>query len=114
MLYSGYSSILCVVTMIKFAIYFKTPQNDTKFENTYQDFLALVERMPHIQRRQVVHVLGSPQGKPIYNRSLELYFNDQDILQQALLSPQGQEAGKELAKFENGTIDIFYGEVYEA
>jgi uncharacterized protein (TIGR02118 family) len=99
--------------MVKFVVCFKHPKENTKFENSYQDFLALVERMPNIQRRQVVHVLGAPQGKADYFRVLELYFADINTLQQTLLTPQGQEAGGELAKFDAGTVEIYYGDVYE-
>jgi uncharacterized protein (TIGR02118 family) len=100
--------------MIKFSISFKHPQDPESFESTYQDFLALAERMPNIQRRQVVHVLGSPFGKTTYSRVLEFYFADVTILQESLRSTAGQEAGAELNKFEAGLIDLFYGDVYEA
>jgi uncharacterized protein (TIGR02118 family) len=99
--------------MIKFVVAFRKPQDNATFEDRYQDFLALAERMPALQRRQVVHVLGSPQGQPAYERLLELYFSSMDVLQAALLSPIGQEAGAELAKFPASSADLWYGEVYE-
>lgn len=100
--------------MVKFVIAFKHPAHPEAFENAFQDFLALVERMPDIQRRQVMHVVGAPQGKAGYYRVLEIYFADQSTLERSLLSPQGQEAGRELARFEAHTIEAFYGHVYEA
>lgn len=100
--------------MLKFCVMFRLPEGDTEvFENAYNDFLALAERMPGIQRRQVVLTLGSPLGMPPYYRILELYFQDQAALEQSLLSPAGQEAGGELRRFPNGSYDIFFGEVYE-
>ncbi len=99
--------------MVKFVVCFKHPKDSGKFENSYQDFLALVERLPNIQRRQVVHVIGSPQGKADYFRILELYFADAETLQQTLLTPQGQEAGAELARFDVGSVVIYFGDVYE-
>lgn len=100
--------------MVKFVIAFKHPTQPEAFENAFQDFLALAERMPNIQRRQVLHVVGAPQGKADYYRLLELYFADQPTLEQSLISPQGQEAGRELARFEANTLEVFYGHVYEA
>lgn len=99
--------------MMKFCVYFRPPANLHDFEQAYTDFLALVERMPSIQRRQVLHVLGSPQGKPPYYRGLELYFADQDTLKAALMSKAGQEAGNELARFAPGSFDVFFAETYE-
>lgn len=99
--------------MIKFVVAFRKPQNTDDFENAYNDFLALIERMPHIQRRQVVHVLGSPQGDAPYERLLETYYETEALLREALLSKQGQEAGNELGRFEAGSFDVFFAEVYE-
>jgi uncharacterized protein (TIGR02118 family) len=99
--------------MIKFAVMFRQPDNMADFENAYNDFLALVERMPNIKRRQVVHVLGSPLGDPPYHRLLEIYFDSEDLFKAALLSPQGQEAGNELARFKPGSFDVQFAEVYE-
>ena len=61
--------------MIKFMILFGPPEDAERFENVYQDFLALVERMPNILRRQVVHVTGSPQGAPQSTASLNSTLN---------------------------------------
>ena len=99
--------------MVKFMILFRQPEDVDKFENVYQDFLALVERMPHIQRRQVVHVTGSPQGAPEYYRILEIYFESSDRQTEALMSPEGQEAGSELNRFESGSFQLLFADVYE-
>ncbi len=99
--------------MVKFMILFRQPEDLDKFENVYQDFLALVERMPHIQRRQVVHVTGSPQGAPEYYRLLEIYFESSEIQQEALMSPEGQEAGTELNRLDSGSFQLLMADVYE-
>ena len=99
--------------MIKFMILFRQPEDVDKFENVYQDFLALVERMPHIQRRQVVHITGSPQGAPEFYRILEIYFETSDLQREALLSPVGQEAGTELNRLPSDSFQLLYADVYE-
>lgn len=100
--------------MVKFMMLFhKTDDLDT-FENRYNDFLALIERMPDIQRRQVINVLGSPIGQPRYYRILEIYFNDVAQMQDSLRSKAGQEAGGELARrFPADTVEAMFAEVYE-
>jgi uncharacterized protein (TIGR02118 family) len=99
--------------MVKFIILFRKPPLPDKFENTYNDFLALVERMPDVRRRQVVHVTGSPFGESPYYRFLEIYFDNESAMRAALLSPAGQEAGAELQKFPQKTFEVAYAEVFE-
>lgn len=84
------------------------------FENRYNNLLALCERIPDIQRRQVVSVLGSPSGKPRYHRLLELYFADQAAMETALRSKAGQEAGRELTqRFPSGSVETAWADVFE-
>jgi len=99
--------------MIKFMILFGQPEDADSFENIYQDFLALVERMPNILRRQVAHVTGSPQGSPETYRILEIYFESTDKQTEALMSAVGQEAGSELARLPGGSAQLLFAEVYE-
>ncbi len=100
--------------MIKFMILFERPEDADSFESVYADFLALVERMPNIMRRQVVHVTGSPQGAPSLYRILELYFDSTDAQTEALMSPVGQEAGRELFKrLPKDSFQLLMADVYE-
>ena len=99
--------------MIKFMILFGPPEDAESFENVYQDFLALIERMPNILRRQVVHVTGSPQGAPKVHRILEIYFESTDAQTEALMSPMGQEAGKELRRLPEDSYQLLLTDVYE-
>jgi uncharacterized protein (TIGR02118 family) len=99
--------------MVKFSILFGVPAETLGFENLYNDFLALVERMPGITRREVSNVIGSPRGDSPFYRMLEVYFESYDQLDAALNSPAGQEAGGELSKFPAGTFEMLFAEVYE-
>ena len=99
--------------MIKFVVQFRQPTDMNNFENAYNDFLALVENMPNIVRRQVVHITGSPLGQSPYYRALELYFDTVDTMRAALMTPAGQEAGNELARFAENSFEVFFAEVFE-
>lgn len=101
--------------MIKFMVMFRQPVNAERFENTFQDFLALVERIPNILRRQVVHVTGSPAGASEYYRILEIYFESLEIQTEALMSAEGQEAGRELYRLlkDKDSFELLYADVYE-
>lgn len=99
--------------MVKFMILFRKPKDVGAFENSYNDFLALVERMPDITRRQVVDVVGSPQGEAPFYRMLEVYFNSSEAMQDSLRSPAGQEAGKQLTSFPAKSTEMLFAEVFE-
>lgn len=100
--------------MVKFMVIFLKPANVAAFEDAYNAFLAQAERMPHLIRRQVVDVLGSPLGAAPYHRILELYFDDQAQMEASLRSRPGQEAGAELQKrFPARSFEVIYAEVYE-
>jgi uncharacterized protein (TIGR02118 family) len=100
--------------MIKFMITFSTPAKVDVFERAYNDLLALVERMPDIERRQVVNVLGSPIGEAPFYRILEIYFASVEQMEASLRSSAGQETGAELGKrFPAGKYSAFFAEVYE-
>jgi uncharacterized protein (TIGR02118 family) len=99
--------------MVKFMILFRQPADLSAFESSYNDFLALVERMPDVARRQVISVLGSPQGESPYYRILEVYFAEEGQMRAALLSRAGQEAGGQLLTFPRGSFEAIFADVYE-
>ena len=99
--------------MFKFMMVFYQPDDIPAFENTYNDLLALVERMPDIKRRQVINVVGSPQGASPYYRILEVYFEDQKTMQTSMLGERGQEAGAEINKLPTNTYEMIFAEVFE-
>ncbi len=100
--------------MVKFVILFHTPDELENFEFAYNNFLAAVEQMPGIQRRQVNTILGSPTRQERYYRALEIYFDTYEALDAALKSETGQKAGHELASgFEPDTFETYFADVYE-
>ncbi|NWF70338.1 MAG: EthD family reductase [Chloroflexi bacterium] len=99
--------------MVKFTIIFRKPSKLEAFESQYNHFLALVEQMPLITRRQVNSVLGSPLGESPYYRVLEVYYDSYEHMQESLTSAAGQEAGSELRKFTLGTYQMMFADVFE-
>jgi len=99
--------------MFKFMIIFYKPASLEKFENSYNDLLALVERMPYIIRRQVIDVVGSPLGESRIYRILEVYYDDQGKMEESLRSSSGQEAGGEISRFPAKSFELIFAEVYE-
>jgi uncharacterized protein (TIGR02118 family) len=99
--------------MVKFMILFHKPADTETFEIRYNEFLALVERMPLAIRRQVINVIGSPMGEARLYRILEVYFDDTASMEAALRSFAGQEAGKHLNAFPRGSFEMVFADIYE-
>ena len=100
-------------TMLKFMLMFRQPDDLEAFENSYNDLLALIERMPNILRRQVVAVTGSPVGIAPYYRILEIYFADEQTMEASLMTAIGQEAGGQIQTFPPGSFELLFADVYE-
>lgn len=99
--------------MIKLTVLYREPANREAFELFYTQNLALMERIPHVIRRQVSHVFGSPDAQTPYYRSLELYFEDRDKLDEAMTSAQGEAAGQHLMAQAAELAELYFSEVYE-
>jgi len=99
--------------MVKLTILFHQPPDLTTFEARYNQNLALLEQLPGIRRRQACFVIGSPAGPSPYYRMLELYFDNRDALDTALLSPEGRHAGADLMAYVGHAADLVFAEVFE-
>ena len=104
--------------MVKFTIIFYRPPEVrlADFEPVYVAFLALVEQIPNIQRRQVVDVVGSPEGRTRFYRFLELYFEDRETMNAALNTEAGQAAGAalfEIVEPQGFRFETLFADVYE-
>ncbi|GAB4511214.1 MAG: hypothetical protein OHK0046_09000 [Anaerolineae bacterium] len=99
--------------MFKFMMIFYHPADLERFEDSYNDLLALVERMPQIVRRQVSSVTGTPTGSSHYYRILEVYFESQQRMNESLMSAAGQEAGGQIQTFPPGSFEMIFADVYE-
>ncbi len=101
--------------MFKFMIIFRQPEPTEirSFEIAYTRLLTHVEKMPHILRRQVISVVGSPVGVSPYYRILEVYFPDRVHMEEAMRSEAGQQAGAQLIGFDEGLVDMVFADVYE-
>jgi len=99
--------------MVKLVLLFKKPTDENAFEEAYNRSLAMLEQMPNILRRQANMVLGGPTGASPYYRILELYFQDFEMLDAALTTPQGTEAGQYLMSFAAELVELIFVDVFE-
>jgi len=99
--------------MVKLVLLFKHPSDIDVFEQHYNNNLALLEQLPGITRRQANMVLGSPLGKSPYYRILELYFDDFEALDAAMISTIGVQAGQQLMETVGHLVESIFVDVFE-
>ncbi len=102
--------------MYKLVVLFEQPLNEMEFQENWQTFMSLAEKMPRLRKeivssvQQVVHSVDGRQ----YTRIHELLFDSRDALEVALQSKAGQEAGQFLQNFTSGRMVLLTAEHMEA
>ncbi len=87
--------------------------SEAAFERVYNALLAQLEKMPGVERRRVASVTGSPRPPAAFYRLLTLDFADESALQDALLSPAGQAAGRILQDMPRTLYELLFADAYE-
>ena len=78
--------------------------------NWSEYFVPLAERMPGVRRVVVGRTVGAPGLLPDILLVHELHFDDLDSLRRAMVSPEGQAAGRALMSFAASRADLFFAE----
>lgn len=102
--------------MYKLVILFLPPFAWATFEQGWQKFLGMAEKMPGL-RKEVVSdidqlVFGPPNMN--YKKIHELYFDSREALETALTSEAGQKAGQWLHSFTQGRFLLMVARHMEA
>jgi uncharacterized protein (TIGR02118 family) len=102
--------------MYKLVILFEQPLNEVEFQDNWQTFMGLAEKLPRL-RREVVsgveQVVHAPDGRQ-YTRIHELIFDSREALETALQTKAGQEAGQFLQNFTSGRMVLLSADHKEA
>lgn len=100
--------------MVKLVALYRKPADVAAFEQHYfQTHLPLARRMPGLIRAEVARVEGSPTGDSPYHFIAELYFESHDALRQAMGSPEGREAARDLMGFARDLVSLHVAAVLE-
>ncbi|MCL4540473.1 MAG: EthD family reductase [Bacteroidetes bacterium] len=100
--------------MVKLVALFKKPTDPTSFEEHYENVhLPLINKMPGMKRIEISKVTGAPMTQPQFYRMAEMYFDDQNALNTAIVSPEGMASAKDLMGFARDVVQIFFAEVRE-
>jgi len=71
----------------------------------------LAEKMPGLIKMEVSKVIGAPGGESDLHLIAEMYFESKDALLEALSSPEGRAAGKDLRGFAGPIISMHIAEL---
>ncbi len=96
--------------MVKLVILVRKAAANGDFQRCYQRNLDLLRRMPGVQRVQSSDVFGGPAGDAPYARMVEVVFASRSALDQALKSPEGVAAGKDLITYTDAAVEMFFAE----
>ena len=99
----------------KVIVLFGKPKDTKLFDEQYlNDHVPLVKQMPGVRKYTINRILSAPRGEPAYYQTVELEFDNMDMLKKALDSPPGREAGRHSLKIATGGITFMYAESKEA
>jgi uncharacterized protein (TIGR02118 family) len=98
--------------MVKLVALFKKPADTNSFEEHYiNTHIPLIEKMPGMKRLETAKVTGAPMTVPQFYRMAEMYFENQQALNAAMMSPEGVAAAKDLMSFAKDVVQMFFADV---
>ncbi|GGE25944.1 hypothetical protein GCM10011571_30110 [Marinithermofilum abyssi] len=99
--------------MVKLIALYRHPEDQQAFDDHYENVHApLAQKMPGLQRLEVTKIAGTPMGEQApYYLEAAMYFESEEALKQAMGSPEGRAAAKDLMGFAGPLVTMMIGEV---
>jgi hypothetical protein len=96
--------------MHKLVILIEPVENMQMFDDMWPEFLHQAEALPGLRREATSRVERFLFGKTAYIQVHELFFDTLAELENALVSTQGQSAGRLLQQMTGGKMALFFAE----
>ncbi|WP_027417046.1 EthD family reductase [Aneurinibacillus terranovensis] len=98
--------------MHKLIAIYRKPENIEEFDQHYFNVHGpLAEKMPGLIKLEVNKVVGTPMGESDLHLIAEMFFESKEAILQALSSPEGKAAGKDLMGFAGKLVSMHFAEV---
>ena len=98
--------------MVKLIAYYKEPQDRSDFDKKYFDeHLPLATKMPGLIKSEVSKLKGIGGSDSKFYMQADMYFENSDSLNSAMMSPEGKAAAKNLMSFAKEIVTMSIGEV---
>jgi uncharacterized protein (TIGR02118 family) len=97
--------------MVKLIALYTQPDDHGKFdEHYYGTHTPIVKKIPGLRKTEVTKILGSPAGDSPYYLLCEMYFDNQDSLNDAMTSEEMKASSKDLMSFAGKLVTMMVGE----
>lgn len=99
--------------MVKLTALYKQPKDQKAFDkHYYQTHLPLAGKMPGLLKVEVTKYSATAMGtdSPYYLQA-DLYFEDKKALDNAMKSPEGKAAARDVMGFAGKLVTMIIGEV---
>lgn len=98
--------------MVKLIAIYRKPEDVEAFDKHYHEVHApLAAKMPGLIKLEVNMIYGSPTGSSDLHLIAEMHFESKEALLEALSSPEGKAAGKDLMGFAGKLVSMHFAEV---
>ncbi len=98
--------------MVKLVAVYRKPEDMEAFDRHYFEVHSpLAAKMPGLIKMEVSKVYGSPAGESDLYLLCDMYFETKEALKEALSSPEGRAAGKDLMGFAGKIVSMHFAEV---
>jgi uncharacterized protein (TIGR02118 family) len=97
--------------MFKITVLYNTPENPAAFDAYYKEkHIPLVDQIEGVLKFEITKIHRGPGGSPSDHYLMaELYFRNEDQMQEAMSSPEGQATVDDLNHFATGGVTILIG-----
>lgn len=100
--------------MHKLMILFRQPEDVVEFDTRWsQEFVRIAEKMPGLRRVAVSRISGGPSGEVDLHLIHEFYFDHAQAAREAMVSPEGQAAGRALMSFAADVATLCFADHLE-
>lgn len=101
--------------MIQLVIFYGYPQDEAAFDRYYlETHIPLARKLPGLKGYTYSKLSAlDQQTQPSVYMLVQMYFEDQNALQAARQSPEGQVAAGDLPNFATGGVTLFVAEAQE-
>lgn len=99
--------------MIKVTVLYGHPTDSEVFENYYTNtHLPIAAKMTGHEKFELTIFLSvADNEKPFYYRMAEFWYQNIEIMQKSMSSPEGQATAADLSNFASGGATLLVGEV---
>lgn len=98
--------------MVKFIALYKQPADPAAFDAHFADVhIPLCHAVPHLVKMEVTRFTGTPRGDSDIYLMAEMYFPDQKLMMEGLMSEAGKATAKDARAFAGDVFSGYFGQV---